>query len=86
MIVRRTIGSLLVLTLSGAVSADAIRQIPTAPASQNEIIERRVLPHLEYLFQTLIAESATPRSMGPKRSAEEIDFCQGGSRLVSALF
>lgn len=59
MIARGMIAS-LALTLIFATSAGAQLRRPGLasqdPASQNELIERRVLPPLEHLFQKLVAE------------------------------
>jgi hypothetical protein len=46
----RMIAALLALSLTSCVASDAHAQ------SQNELIEQRVLPHLEHLFQKLVAE------------------------------
>ena len=46
----RMIAALVVLLLTAGVASDAHAQ------SQNELIEQRVLPHLEHLFQKLVAE------------------------------
>ena len=59
-IVRRTIASLALLTLIFTVSTDAQvgrSSLAThAAATQNELIEQRIVPHLSYLFQKLVTE------------------------------
>lgn len=60
MVARRSIVSVLALTLIGAITVTAFRQAsPSASgdaSNQNELIEQRVVPQLEYLFQKLVAE------------------------------
>lgn len=60
MMVRRTIATRVLLTLVFTVSTGA--QVgreglaAQSPATQNELIEQRVLPHLSYLFEKLVTE------------------------------
>ena len=60
MIVRRTIASLALLTLIFTVSTDAqvgrSSLATQAAATQNELIEQRIVPHLSYLFEKLVTE------------------------------
>ena len=60
MIVGRTIASLALLTLIFTVSTDAqvgrSSLATQAAATQNELIEQRIVPHLSYLFEKLVTE------------------------------
>lgn len=58
----------VLIALAAGVATDACAQ------SQNELIEQRVLPHLEHLFKTLVAErrDTTIESLTPIGSGDSL--------------
>jgi hypothetical protein len=84
MIVRGTIASLALLTLIFTASTDAqvgrSSLATQAAATQNELIEQRIVPHLSYLFEKLVTERRDTTSTVRERSRVVIDSFRGRSR------
>jgi hypothetical protein len=84
MIARTLMVFLLVPTLIDPIPIDA-RQGPAALPSQNELIERRILSHLEYLFHKLIAERRDTTLDGTKAFSGGDRFLPGKIALGLSL-
>jgi hypothetical protein len=89
MIVRRSIAAVFLLTLIFTISPDA--QVGSGslategPATQNELIEQRVLPHLEHLFEKLVAEMRDTTIDGQKAFTGGDRFLPGKIALGLSL-
>ena len=75
----RMIAALIALALTAGVASDAHAQ------SQNELIDERVLPHLEHLFQKLVAEKRDTTIDGQKAFTGGDRFLPGKVALGMSL-
>ena len=79
-ILRKTTALVRVSPLVDDLGRCESRNRRPAPLTQNELIEQRVLPQLEHLFQKLVAEKRDTTIDGQRRSAAAIGFCPARSR------